>query len=438
MYCTLLCSTITEFETVIGLGISPPSPSIAHVFGFIPQDGAGYMAKMILLTSCTPPSRYVWRVSDCAVCTYGYGRGFNNACHSCNDANGPLLVAAGTMFFLVMLLLVSLAVVFLIGGLDAIDTVHQSLTRTFSEAGPRTAPRDAIGSPAFDFVLAKKTAKIGPRVNSLDETVVPRFCLESEVGRCGGAGVDGSRSVSSSTSDPLRSVYRTHVGPLGVADGAAIECSNVASRNSPGKEDSRAPWGAQRLPMAAISVRGPQSSPEEDVDSTLAGTSKCCGIGKRTKHWISILPLNKLKILVVVWQILAIGSTITGVEFPDSYACFLSWISVVNLDIGNIFSASCLLPSVNFYVRLLVTTLSPLVLAAVLVLTYRMAKRRAGIGRAGVIARRAAWSRHVAAGLLLTFLVRFDEKDWLPPLWLPETSVGMSMNLAESRQRLAR
>ena len=86
---------------------------------------------------------------------------------------------------------------------------------------------------------------------------------------------------------------------------------------------------------------------------------------------------------------------------------------MVNLDIGSIFSASCVLPSINFYLSLLATTLGPLVLTAVLVLTYHMAKARAGIGRAGVMARRAAWSRHVAAGLLLTFLVRFDEKDRL-------------------------
>ena len=135
---------------------------------------------------------------------------------------------------------------------------------------------------------------------------------------------------------------------------------------------------------------------------------KCCGFGDKVKRLMSLLPLNKLKILVVVWQILAVFSSITGVEFPATYATFLSWISVVNLDLGSIFSASCVLPVVNFYDTLLLVTLGPLLLAGVLVLTYHMAKRRSGIGRAGVVARRAAWSRHVSAGLLLTFLVRFD------------------------------
>ncbi|CAM9629744.1 unnamed protein product, partial [Laminaria digitata] len=88
----------------------------------------------------------------------------------------------------------------------------------------------------------------------------------------------------------------------------------------------------------------------------------------------------KLKILVVVWQILTLSSSITEVEFPKPYAIFLSWIDIVNLDIGHIFSASCVLPSVDFYTRLLVTTLTPLVLAVGLSLTYYVAKRSAGIG----------------------------------------------------------
>ncbi|CAM9298466.1 unnamed protein product [Laminaria digitata] len=109
--------------------------------------------------------------------------------------------------------------------------------------------------------------------------------------------------------------------------------------------------------------------------------------------------------MVGVWQILAVYSSITGVDFPASYSVFLSWINVVNFDLGYILSASCVLPSVNFYQRLLATTLAPFVVAAGLVWTFRMANKRVGIGSAGVIARRAAWSRHVAAGFLLTFVV---------------------------------
>ena len=135
-------------------------------------------------------------------------------------------------------------------------------------------------------------------------------------------------------------------------------------------------------------------------------TGACCGIGVRLSRWGSRVPVGKLRILVVVWQILTSFPSITGVVFPSPYAAFLSWVSFVNLDVGRTFSASCMLPAVNFYERLLIATLTPLVLAGVLGLTYKMAKRTAGIGSAGVNARRAAWSRHVAAGLLLAFMVR--------------------------------
>ncbi|CAM9756463.1 unnamed protein product, partial [Laminaria digitata] len=92
----------------------------------------------------------------------------------------------------------------------------------------------------------------------------------------------------------------------------------------------------------------------------------------------------KLKILVVAWQILTVSSSITGVEYPAAYSIFLSCINPVILDMGYVASASCVLPSTNFYTRLLVSTLMPLVLVAGLVVTYQLAKRRAGIGPAGV------------------------------------------------------
>lgn len=142
-----------------------------------------------------------------------------------------------------------------------------------------------------------------------------------------------------------------------------------------------------------------------DEETAAAGKPRCCGLDDWIMRWSLRFPLNKIKILVGVWQILTVFSSITGVDFPPSYSVLLSWINVLNLDLGSIVSASCVLPYFNFYQKLLVTTLAPLALVGGLMLTYRMAKRRSGIGSAGVVARRAAWSRHVTVGLLLTFLV---------------------------------
>ena len=93
----------------------------------------------------------------------------------------------------------------------------------------------------------------------------------------------------------------------------------------------------------------------------------------------------------MVSQILAVFSGVTSVEFPASYSLFLSWINILNFDLGYVLSASCILPFVNFYHRLLATTLMPFMMIAKLAFKYRTAKSRAGIGSAGVIARAAAW-----------------------------------------------
>lgn len=193
----------------------------------------------------------------------------------------------------------------------------------------------------------------------------------------------------------------------------------------PGRSDTYAAIPAHRrtqtstAAVTGVGAGGPlangTSEPVETEHDDGRGRkkAKCFGLGETVKRWASRLPLDKIKILVVVWQILTVFSGIAGVQFPASYATFLSWLNVVNLDIGQFFSASCLLPPVNFYARLLVSTLTPFLFAGGLMLTYRMAKRRAGIGSAGVTARRDAWSRHAAAGLLLTFLVRgFGRAKW--------------------------
>ena len=158
-------------------------------------------------------------------------------------------------------------------------------------------------------------------------------------------------------------------------------------------------------PIAAAAAAG-----TGDGDGAVGSSRRCCGIGQWIKQLWPRMPMDKLKILVVVWQILTVFPSIAAVDFPPAYSQFLSWVDVVNLDLANVFSASCVFPELNFYQRLLVTTLVPIALFGVLVVTYHFAKRRAGIGTAGIIWRRAAWSRHMSAGLLLTFLVSLDSR----------------------------
>lgn len=309
------------------------------------------------------------------------------------------------LFSLVVLVLLLLAVVFLIGGLDAIDIVKRTVARKFSVGGKASSTGPSIPEVRSQERTRSET---GTEVDSFDGTPAPAFFFTPGINRSASIGesTGGCRvlpTAFSYTGDNERSLNRA----LGTNScvGAGVELSGETGGARFSREYARR---QARLASDAVSgVGGAQANKRVEVVASGGGKSKGGGIGAKAKSCVLRLPLDKLKILVVVWQILAVFSSITGVEFPASYSRFLSWISVVNLDIGSIFSASCILPSVNFYTNLLVTTLVPLILAGVLVLTYRAAKKRTAVGSAGVIASGAAWSRRLAAGLLLTFLVSF-------------------------------
>lgn len=246
------------------------------------------------------------------MCAKGYAQGAGStARHSCEGKNSRLLASAGALFFLIMLTLLAVAVVFLVGGIDALEAVHRSMARSLS-------------------ISSKKP--------------------------------DSSRHPVLETSEP-------ETGSPAHASSAISEAEKRKDQDEPG-----------------VSAGG---------TTTIVGRPASCIVRSPV---VSGLATSDL---VVVWQILTVFPSITLVNFPFSYSRFLDLINVVNLDIGQILAAACVLPALDFYERLLVTTLTPLGLAMALVLTHQLAKRREGS------ARRLAWSRHMAAGLLATFLVSF-------------------------------
>eukprot|EP00903_Cladosiphon_okamuranus_P012169 g11416.t1 len=272
--------------------------------------------------------------------------------------NGPycavLLFSLGVFFALLILLILFAAVVFLIGGLDAVESVRLSLSHTLSMSGKSKTTQQG------DLPGLKPPARI-------------------TFGKSAGAIGGGTAPAESKADEETGDGESNGKAGEGMSDDVALSDTTTDASSSGGKKKAA-----------------------------------CCDLGDKIKRWASLLPMDKLKIVVVVWQILTVFPSITGVEFPPAYSRFLSWIEVVNLDVGHIFAASCVLPPVNFYQRLLLTTLAPLGLVLVLLLTYWMARRRAGIGSPGVLARRAAWSRHVAAGLLLTFLEGSSSVNMMP------------------------
>lgn len=114
---------------------------------------------------------------------------------------------------------------------------------------------------------------------------------------------------------------------------------------------------------------------------------------------------HKLKILVVVWQILVVFPEIVNVTYPEKYSSFLKWMKICttffsfNLDF---LSSSCIFPSLDHYRRLLATTIIPITLLLVMTGTYFLSRKINGVSRDSL---QATWARHVSVGLVITFLI---------------------------------
>lgn len=351
-----------------------------------------------------PLPRLFCVLSDCAVCAKGYGRSLSNTCHSCDDTKARLLIASCALFSVMTLLLLLLAVVFLIGGLDAVEMARQSAISNVSGVGKAFGCRRFVPE---GNLREQRNSDVGVREDPWNDSHFPVIGVTQDFQRGGGGrGDDFGRGFPSKRSEPVE-LSVAYPQPLGAA--VRVETGvrlppvggRYALRDEAASNVSR---HTRRSSLPGASVPGAVVGRRIELDA--GPVPKDCGFATKIKLWSQRVPVDKIKILVGVWQILAVFSSITGVEYPVSYSLFLSWVNVLNFDLGYIASASCALPYVSFYQSLLVITLGPFVVAAGLALTYRTAKRRSGIGSVGVIARRAAWSRHVAAVLLLTFLVR--------------------------------
>lgn len=279
---------------------------------------------------------------------------------------GPLFNPLDCLFLFV-------TVVFLVGGLDGVDTVHQSLSRTWSSSGrglsmPLSGASKALGSSSGSSraPLFSRSARLRGIVRSDRITAAARV------------------PVAPSSNDTPEDKTNEPQNEESPRSGDSSD-SDVSLR---GTDQCRRAFFAGGLPARQARARH---------------KSGCLGLGERVKRWTSRVPMNKVKVLVVVWQILTEYPSVSGVE--ASYSRFLSWIDVVNFDLGTILSASCLVGTVKLYHTLLLATLAPLGLVLVLVCTYWVVKRGAGTGSVSMLAKRAAWTRHMAAGLLLAFLV---------------------------------
>ncbi|CAN0443611.1 unnamed protein product [Pylaiella littoralis] len=114
-----------------------------------------------------------------------------------------------------------------------------------------------------------------------------------------------------------------------------------------------------------------------------------------------LLPLQSLKIVIIVWQILTEFSSVATVSFPDAYERFLDEADVLNFDFGWVLSAGCFV-EIGFHERVITSTVGPIVALTILGLTYVVACLR---NRSSRQALQKVRRKHVSVALWITFLV---------------------------------
>jgi hypothetical protein len=111
----------------------------------------------------------------------------------------------------------------------------------------------------------------------------------------------------------------------------------------------------------------------QDAADTLRNRDSkgCCNC----RQMIAKFPWNKLRIPIVAFQIVTQFIGITGLPLPEFYQRFLGWTDVFNFNLGWLLSLSCL-TKINFYQRLLLTTLSPIAATLILRCIYMCIDRK--------------------------------------------------------------
>ncbi|CAB1102169.1 unnamed protein product [Ectocarpus sp. CCAP 1310/34] len=116
---------------------------------------------------------------------------------------------------------------------------------------------------------------------------------------------------------------------------------------------------------------------------------------------VTAFPLTTVKIVVVAWQIITQFGAIAGFVYPEEYQDFLNALTPVNLDIGFILSYSCVVIT-DFFDRLLIATIGPVVVLALLALTFVVGRKRNIDSEAAV---RAVKNKHLSAALFVMFFI---------------------------------
>ena len=96
-------------------------------------------------------------------------------------------------------------------------------------------------------------------------------------------------------------------------------------------------------------------------------------------------------------------SEIAGSVYPQQYEDFISTMAIVNVDVGFLLSNACIITT-NFYNRLMLATVVPMVILFACACTFTIARRR-GRGRDFSAAEDVLKQRHLSVVLFVVFFV---------------------------------
>ena len=117
------------------------------------------------------------------------------------------------------------------------------------------------------------------------------------------------------------------------------------------------------------------------------------------------------RILTFIWSLPLIPrflrlpqfSEIAGSVYPKEYQAFISKIAIINVDVGFLLSNACIITT-NFYNRLVLATVGPLLILVACACTFIVARRR-GRGRDSSAAEAFLKQKHLSTVLFIVFFV---------------------------------
>jgi hypothetical protein len=131
----------------------------------------------------------------------------------------------------------------------------------------------------------------------------------------------------------------------------------------------------------------------------------------------------RLRFPIITFQIITTFTRITGVIYPTPYATFLSWVDVINLDLGWLWGAGCLL-HLNFYGQLLLGTLLPVGVGALLACSLWW-RKRSGLDE---IQMAQSLNRHIQLLVVFLFLIYSTESSLVFQTFVCEEVVGREVS----------